>query len=112
MNRQCGVVTEMSILDDHGDTVIALCRAYGVARLEVFGSAASSAFDPARSDIDLIVEYPPDYDFGPWLERHFAFKEDLQRLLGRPVDLLMTSKVRNPFVRESIEATRQLLYAA
>ena len=53
----------------HHAGIIALCREYGVARLELFGSGATDAFDPARSDVDFIVAYPPDYDFGPWLGR-------------------------------------------
>ena len=34
-----------------------LCRRYGVARLEVFGSAVTDAFDLARSDIDFLIEF-------------------------------------------------------
>ena len=40
----------------HRDTLVALCRRHGVARLDVFGSAARGVdFDPARSDVDLLV---------------------------------------------------------
>ena len=46
---------------DNLDAIRALCREYGVARLELFGSAATDAFDPVRSDIDLLIEYRPDY---------------------------------------------------
>ena len=38
----------------------ALCRQYRVVRLEVFGSAARGTdFDPARSDVDLLVSFAP-----------------------------------------------------
>ena len=36
-----------------------LCRAHHVRRLAVFGSAVREDFDPARSDIDLLVEFEP-----------------------------------------------------
>jgi predicted nucleotidyltransferase len=36
-----------------------ICRRYGVARLEVFGSAARDDFDPARSDADFLVTFQP-----------------------------------------------------
>lgn len=62
----------MPRLSAHLEAIRALCRAYGVARLDVFGSAVTAAFDPARSDIDFLVEYDPETDLGPWLNRHFA----------------------------------------
>jgi len=37
-----------------------LCKLHDVRRLEVVGSAAREVdFDPARSDIDLLVEFAP-----------------------------------------------------
>lgn len=99
-------------ITQHRDQIAALCRQYGVRRLDLFGSAATGDFDPERSDIDFIVEYPPDYEFGPWLTRHFAFQERLETLLGRSVDLIMASALRNPRFIESINESRRLLYAA
>jgi uncharacterized protein len=52
----------ISLIEDHLEEIVALCREYGVARLEVFGSAATGAFDPGRSDVDFLVEYAPDTD--------------------------------------------------
>ncbi len=46
-------------LADHHDEIVALCRVYGVERLEVFGSAADGRFDPGRSDFDFIVRMAP-----------------------------------------------------
>jgi len=42
------------------EDVIALCRRFDVARLEIFGSAARAAdFNPDASDVDFLVEFPP-----------------------------------------------------
>ena len=38
------------------ERLIALCKKHRVRRLEVFGSAARSDFDPESSDFDLLVE--------------------------------------------------------
>jgi predicted nucleotidyltransferase len=100
------------VVDQYLDAIRDLCREFGVTRLELFGSAATGEFDPERSDIDFLVEYPPDYDFGLWAARHFAFQERLADVLGRPVDLVMASALRNPRFIESINESRQLLYAA
>jgi predicted nucleotidyltransferase len=99
------------IIEQHQDELVALCREFGVIRLELFGSAATDAFDPLRSDIDLIVEYPPDYDFGLWLDRYFALRDRLADLFGRPVDLVMAGAMRKPRFIESANETRQVLYA-
>src|SRR4051794_29965721 len=103
---------ENSPIADHVDAIRALCREFGVARLEVFGSVCTPDFDPAHSDVDFRIEYPPEYKFGLWLTRYFEFQERLQEILGRPVDLVMTGAMRNRFFIESVNETRQLLYAA
>ena len=100
------------LIAEHLEAIRALCREYGVARLEVFGSVCTPEFDPEWSDIDFLVEYPEDYDFGPWAKRLVAFQETLANLLGRKVDLLMIRAIRKKYFLQSIDETRQLLYAA
>ena len=99
-------------IEQHLDAIRALCQEYGVARLELFGSAATGTFDPAHSDIDVVVDYAPDTDLDPWLTRYVEFKQRLETLLGRPVDLVMAGAMLNPFFIRSVNETRQLLYAA
>ena len=90
----------------------AACLRHGVARLELFGSAADpSAFDPNRSDIDFIVSFPPNYDLGPWLARYFELRDDLAQVLGRPVDLVMGTAIRDPLFAREAARTRRLIYA-
>ncbi len=89
-----------------------LCRRFGVARLELFGSAGTEAFDPARSDIDLLVEFLPEQDLGPWLSRFFELQQQLEALFGRSVHLVMATAVQNPHFARELNRTRRLLYAA
>lgn len=105
-----GTLSEM--VAEHPEEIRALCREYGVLRLEVFGSALTSRFDPETSDIDLLVEYPPDYDYGLWLGRYLDLNERLSEVLGRSVDLVMVGAVRKPRFIEAIRDNRRLLYAA
>jgi uncharacterized protein len=89
-----------------------LCRQYGVARLEVFGSAARGAdFDSATSDADFLVEFKPASRLSP-LGQFFGLADDLQQLLGRPVDLVEAKAVRNPYLMASINTAREIVYAA
>jgi len=89
-----------------------LCRRFHVRRLDLFGSAVSGEnFDPARSDLDFLVEFEP-LQPGPYVDAYFGLKEDLEQLFGRPVDLVSPASIRNRFFRESVERTKALLYAA
>lgn len=92
--------------------VRALARAYGVARLELFGSAATDEFDAGRSDVDFLAWYPEGYDFGPWLGRLQDFERDLAELLGRDVDVVMISALSNKWFRREAEKTRTVVYEA
>lgn len=88
-----------------------LLRQYRVVRLELFGSAATTAFDPAHSDLDFLVEFAPDTDLGPWLSRFFELREQLSALLGHRVDLVSMRALDDPRFRRSA-TTRRVIYAA
>lgn len=96
----------------HRDELTELCRRFHVRRLDLFGSAARDDFDPAASDIDFLVEFdraaPQALSFGAY----FDFKEALEKLFGRPVDLVEGSAVRNPYLKASIDASREPLFEA
>ncbi len=91
-------------------TIAALCRRFGVRRLSVFGSAATEAFDSERSDVDFLVEFDPDT--ANRFDAYFGLKEELERLVGRPVDLVMPKSLDNPYFAASVERSRRDLYAA
>jgi uncharacterized protein with HEPN domain/predicted nucleotidyltransferase len=81
------------------DALAALCRQYGVRRLEVFGSAARGTdFDPDRSDADFLVTFAPAARND--LAAFTGLKGALENLLGRPVDLIE---------REAIEKSRNYI---
>ena len=77
----------------------------------VFGSAARAHdFDVATSDADFLVEFAPDAAVG--LANFFGAKADLEKLLGRGVDLVEPGAIRNPFVLASINRSLEAVYAA
>ncbi len=81
-------------------------------RLELFGSAARGDFDPARSDIDLLVDYLPDYGGVQPSVAYFQLLFDLEALLGRPVDLTVRRVVRNPRLLTAIQFDLRTIYQA
>ena len=75
-------------------------------------SAASSAQLPAAvRDFDFLVEFEP-LPNAIHADAYFGLLDDLTKLLGRPVDLVVADVIRNPYFRQSIEATKALIYAA
>src|SRR5205085_12234447 len=105
MQRRSNMV---ELVESRRSQVADLCRRHGVKKLEIFGSAASEHFDPARSDVDLLVDFesmPP----GAHSRAYFSLWFALQDLFGRRVDLVEAGAVTNPFFRQAIESSRRLL---
>ena len=91
--------------------MIVLCKKRGVRRLALFGSAATDSFDPSSSDLDLIVEFNP---MSPvqHADNYFGLMEDLQKLFQVPVDLIELAPIRNPFFKQVVAETEEVLYEA
>ncbi|MBM3942323.1 MAG: DNA polymerase III subunit beta [SAR202 cluster bacterium] len=95
----------------HQAELAELCRLFYVRRLDVFGSAARQDFDPARSDVDFLVEFVWDSPLKA-LDQYFGLKEALEALFNRKVDLVEASAVKNPYFQASIDLSRETVYAA
>ncbi len=92
------------------EAIADLCRRFGVRRLSVFGSALTDRFDEVHSDVDFLVDFRPDST--SLFDSYFGLKEELESLFGRPVDLVTTSALENPYFAASFEAYAEELYAA
>ena len=85
------------------------CRRWQIQELSLFGSVLREDFRP-DSDVDVLVAFAPSahWSLGDWV----CMQEDLESLLGRKVDLVEMTGLRNPFRRYAILRSRQVLYAA
>lgn len=92
------------------NAVAELCRRHGVRRLAVFGSATTPKFDPAHSDVDFLVEFLPSRANG--MDTYFGLKQELEDLLGRPVDLVSPKALHDPYFAAEVRRTEEELYAA
>ncbi|MCC6796244.1 MAG: nucleotidyltransferase domain-containing protein [Candidatus Hydrogenedentes bacterium] len=88
-----------------------LCKQYGVKRLDVFGSAADGTFEPGRSDVDLLVEFTKK-PLEKYADDFWAFLFALEKLFGTRVDLVEVQAQKNRYFMQSVNATKQTLYAA
>jgi hypothetical protein len=94
-------------LEFDASRLAAVCRKYGIARLDVFGSVSTGTANKA-SDIDLLYELAPDSRLGWDIE---SLADELAEILGRPVDLVSRRAIHER-VRERILAEARPLYAA
>jgi len=101
----------VNLVARHKAELTALCRRFGVRRLELFGSVATGQEDPIESDVDFLVEFETLRD-GTYADAYFGLLEGLETLLARPVDLVVARAITNPYFRKSIDDTKTLVYAA
>lgn len=98
----------MKLIEMNIDKIIALCKKYKVAKLWVFGSILTPHFND-ESDVDFSVIF--HYEQIPDLFlTFFDFIDELQTLLGRKVDLIDETAVKNPYFRTELDRTKFLIY--
>lgn len=86
-----------------------LCKAHQVHSIYAFGSATNDKFDEEHSDIDLLINInnPDPIEKGENLMRMW---DQLELFFERKVDLVTYDSIRNPILRENIDATKVLIY--
>jgi len=83
--------------------ILSLADHYGARNVRVFGSAARGDAGP-ESDFDLLVDLEP----GRTLLDHVGLWQDLEELLGRPVDVVVEGGI-SPYLRDRILAEAEPL---
>ena len=97
-------------LDAYKYQIKQLCDKNKVKHLFVFGSVLTENFSDL-SDIDLLVDIYSD-DPIDYAEKYFDLKFQLEDLLKRKIDLLEERGIRNPYLKESIDKSKKLIYEA
>jgi predicted nucleotidyltransferase len=90
-----------------GTRLAGLCRKYAIAESAVFGSVARGDAG-ADSDVALLCARTPGNDLGM---AYFDLQEDLERLLGRHVNLVAKDGLHR-VMRNQVLAGAQVLYTA
>lgn len=98
----------MNIVEQNRQQIKALCTKHKVAKLFVFGSVLTNKFKK-DSDIDFVVDFD-NVDLRNYADNYFDFKFALEKIFKRNVDLLEYKAIRNPFLRKSIDSSKQLVY--
>ena len=97
-------------LDFDVNAVRQFCQERGISKLELFGSVLRDDFRE-DSDVDLLATVRPDVKCGlfEWVE----LKEGLEKIFGRPVDLVSRRAIersQNTYRKRSILARTEPIY--
>ena len=85
------------------------CTSWKISELSLFGSAIRDDFGPS-SDLDLLVSFAAGARWS--LLDHVRMVRELEVMFGRRVDLVQEKLLDNPYRRDHILASRELIYAA
>src|SRR5436190_7676127 len=86
-----------------------ICQQHRVYKMYAFGSAITNHFNEHSSDIDLLVDVdiPDPVNRGETL---LSLWDKLEAYFKRKVDLLTTNSIQNPFLKSSIDRSKELIY--
>lgn len=93
----------------HAGELEKLCRQFDVKSLYVFGSSLSENESTVAKDVDLLVELSTE-DPVKRGENLLGLWDVLEAFFQKKVDLLTSSSLRNPYLKENIERSKVLLY--
>ena len=77
------------------EEIAAFCQRWGVVKLELFGSVLRDDFDPARSDVDVMVTFAPGRL--PGWEFFSELPDELSAIFKRKVDVQTRRSVEQSY---------------
>ena len=98
----------MKLIDDNREKLAMLCDRHKVKELYLFGSILTEHFVDS-SDIDVLVQFS-DIELEKYLDNYMDFKQQLQLLFGREIDLIENQAIRNPIFRRVVDREKKLVY--
>jgi len=87
---------------------ISLCKSHKVRELYAFGSVVNGNFTD-KSDIDLVVEIDESNPLNKG-ELLLSLWDKFENYFNRKVDLLTPDSIKNPYLKESIDHSKKLIY--
>ncbi|HEY3316987.1 MAG TPA: nucleotidyltransferase domain-containing protein [Coriobacteriia bacterium] len=90
--------------------IVEACRSHHASRVALFGSATQTEGTEPR-DVDVLVTFEP-LPPGMRSSEYLALVEELESILGMPVDVVVSTSVRNPYLKDEIARTETVLYEA
>ncbi len=100
----------MKLIELNLQRILDLCKSYKVKSLAVFGSILTDRFNE-DSDVDLLVDFEPsDQEEFDYVGNYFGFRDSLEMLFNRKVDLIEEKALRNKFIIANVNRTKRMIY--
>jgi uncharacterized protein len=98
----------MGLIDKNIDAIKELCDKHNVKELYIFGSVLTNKFSDS-SDIDILIQFGK-VELMDYFDNYMDFKEELEKLLNRPIDIIENQAIRNPVFRKIVDREKKLIY--
>lgn len=98
----------MKLIDKNIDAITGLCDKHKVKELYLFGSVLTDRFSNS-SDVDVLVQFS-DVELGKYFDNYMDFKDELEKILSRSVDMVENQAIRNPVFRRIVDRDKKLIY--
>lgn len=98
----------MKLNDRNINLIKKLCKKLRVRTFSAFGSVTREDYRE-DSDIDFVVDFDVNDPF-EYTDLYFQFKENLEDLLKRQIDLIEERGIKNHYFKKELDETKVLIY--
>ena len=99
----------MNLIRQHIEQISQICLEHQVEQLFIFGSIATDTFSD-QSDVDILIQFSTQINPLYYFDNYMDFKEKLESVLNREVDIVENQAVRNPIFRKILDRDKILIY--
>lgn len=97
------------LLTNHLPALKRVFQENSVKRAYAFGSVCTDAFSE-DSDVDILIDFEENLDPIAYGENYFKVVAEVEKILGRTVDLVTARTLRNPYFIKVLNQTKTLIY--
>lgn len=98
----------MNLIDKNIVAIKMLCEKHRVSELYFFGSVLTEKFNDS-SDVDVLIQFG-EVDLKEYFDNYMDFKDELEKILNRTVDIVENQAIRNPIFRKIVDRDKKLIY--
>jgi predicted nucleotidyltransferase len=99
----------MNLITRNIEDINRICKQHQVEQLFIFGSVITEKFND-KSDIDILIQFSHLIDPALYFENYMDFKEKMESVFDREIDIVKNQAVRNPIFRKILDREKILVY--
>jgi uncharacterized protein len=99
----------MNLVFQNIERIQRICHEHLVDQLFIFGSINTELFND-RSDIDILIQFSAQINPAQYFDNFMDFKEKMEVLLNREVDIVENQAIKNPIFRKIVDRDKILIY--